>query len=69
MKKFKAIKFDLEYALERRGISKYALAKAMDKDTSNIFRLCREDANPRLSTLIELAEKIDCPIEELFRKS
>lgn len=66
MKKFKEVKFDLNKALVKHGVTKYRLSKILGKETGVITKLCREGNNPTLSTINEIAKAINCPVSDLL---
>ena len=53
---------------ERKGVSLRGLARLSGLGVGTLSRIESGEANPRLSTLLQLAEVLDVSIQELFEK-
>ncbi len=70
----KVVDYDLEKVLENPialkrkslGISQKELAKKMRVDPSYISRLEKPGANPSKTTLLRVAQALDCSVEDLI---
>lgn len=62
----KKVKLRLEALLKEKGITKYRFAQLLGKTTSNVAVYFRPGYSPRLDTLIEWAEALDCKVRDFL---
>ena len=60
------MKNNLENVLKKRQLTKYRFAQLLKKDIPNVFRMFREDFNPRLDTLVDLARVLECGLDDII---
>lgn len=58
----------LDARRERKGLSKAALARSVKKQPAALRRFFREDSNPELFTLLQIADALDAEIVVRPRK-
>ena len=54
---------------ERKGVSLRKLARLSGVGAATLSRIESGEANPRLSTLLQLADVLDVSVTDLFEKS
>lgn len=67
-KQYKTPKLRIRKALDEHGISGYELAKRLGKSGHQITRMFKPDYNPKWSSLVEIANAIDCPVSDLYEQ-
>ena len=56
----------LEKVLKKKKMTKYAFAKALGLETSNVSRYFKADYDPRLSTLERWAKALDVSVKDFL---
>lgn len=59
----------LKIVLAEKDRTNKWLAAKLDKNTTTVFRWCRNDMQPSLETLTEVAEALDVDIRELLHST
>jgi transcriptional regulator with XRE-family HTH domain len=62
------LKMRLDKVLERKGISKRQFSKMLQEDEPNVYRYFRDGYDPKLSTLMKWADKLDMRATELVEE-
>lgn len=62
-------KLRVKQVLRKKGITQYKLAQILKVTPNEIGRLCQEDYNPTLRTLLRVAEALDVGLDELVERS
>lgn len=66
VKKAKRPRLRLAEVLKEKEVSKYKLAKLLKKNSSNVMVYFKETYNPTFSTLVSLAEVLECKVCDLI---
>jgi len=59
----------LDEVRKKKGITKYAFAKALELEPSNVQPFFKPGYNPKLKTMSEWAAALGCKISDLFDES
>lgn len=60
------VQLQLQHVLKKKGLSKYAFAKALNQPYQYVFRYFRKGYDPKLSTLHKWARALDVKIKDLY---